>query len=93
MSKEIRDKLNNLYRDKQKLTPYIIEYNYIESNIAQLKSLCKHENAYWYSQYRDDYEGRLYDNIICPDCDEKWDERCVQGNHKYQSNEEYLNKR
>jgi len=60
--------------------------NNLESLLKKAKNLlvnCKHENAFYYNQYKDDYEGRVYDEIFCPDCKKFWDERCRLGNHMY----------
>ena len=55
-------------------------------------SECSHDNAYWYSQATDTHEMRTYDEVICPECGETWDERVYCGKHFHQSKEEYLRK-
>ena len=51
---------------------------------------CKHDNAYWYSQEKDDYEMRTYDLCFCPDCEEFFEERVFCGRHFHQSKEDYI---
>ena len=45
--------------------------NNLESLLKKAENLlveCEHENAFYYNQCKDDYEGRVYKVIFCPDC-------------------------
>ena len=89
MSQEIINKYNEIREEMRKHQNSYYEYLRLEGMLNSLKNKCKHENAYWHSQNTDSYEGRIYDEIICPDCQNQWEERCICGNHKYQSLKEY----
>lgn len=44
---------------------------------------CKHEEAFYYAQENDDFEGRLYDLVYCPTCKSYWEERSYLDRHEY----------
>ena len=44
---------------------------------------CKHKNAFFYNQDKDDFEGKTYDLVYCPDCKSFWEERSRLGKHTY----------
>lgn len=66
----------------------------LESKLIWLQFNCKHENAYWFDQEHDEYDGdRIYDVIECPDCGMIWEEKCYGMMHTRHSREDYLEQR
>lgn len=74
----------SILKEMNKIKDSHHEFVRLESELELLKHKCDHENAYWTgNQTSDDYEGRVYDEIFCPDCGLVKEERCYCGNHKY----------
>lgn len=92
MNSTIKLERENILNEMDNHRSSYYEYLRLENELDKLKRKCKHENAYWNGQETDSYEGRTYDQIMCPDCFEEWEERCICGNHKYQSLSKYLEK-
>lgn len=93
MSQEIVNKHDEICKEMDKHRNSYYEYIRLERELEKLKIECNHENAYYYDQYTDSYEGRTYDEIKCPDCNKQWEERCICGRHEHQSLKEYLNRK
>lgn len=80
----IKEKREAAIKEMGILREAYYKYTSLESQLESLKYECKHENAYWTGrQSCDDFEGRTYDIILCPDCMKSWEERCYCGKHEY----------
>ena len=57
--------------------------------LSKIKKKCKHENAELISTYTDDYEGRTYGIIRCPECGKQWEERIYMGKCDYPKSKDF----
>lgn len=80
----IREKREAIAKEMNELRDVYYRYKSLEFKLESLKYECNHENAYWTGrQSSDDFEGRIYDIILCPDCMKSWEERSYCGKHEY----------
>lgn len=89
----VKEQRGQILREMSELREAHYAYMRLESKLELLKRDCKHESAYWTGrQTSDDFEGRYYDVILCPDCLKTWEERCYCGKHEYARREETKDK-
>ena len=69
------------------------EADKINNNLSRVQkefqNRCVHENATVLSTYSDDYEGRTYCKIKCPDCEKEWEDRVYCGKLPYKKDKNF----
>lgn len=82
-SEEIKKRVKEIKDEQKSIWPIVHRDMVLDRELAEIKENCPHENAYEHGTDTDEFEGRSYAQIICHDCEKRWEERIRLGKSPY----------